>query len=367
MKLTRARNRSVSNIFMACLMCGLMTACAVVGPASINTGRGAYNEAITSTNNQQVLKIIIENRYGEPGGMLAVASVTANVRIATSSGIEAGFGSDSNYNGNLVPFGAGILYEENPTISYVPVAGAKYAHRMMSPTDLTGLAQLTGNLSNVSYVFTSLIASVNDIYNPDFLYDSVEIDPRFERFAAVMTRLIEVNRLHWRLDDPFDANKISIVIDHYSPTYAAEVDELLKLLNLPLPEDYSQQLVIPVYRAIDGSDVDGVRITTQSVWNLVEVMSAAVDVPQADKNAGVTANYPPLGQVGADLRIPHADERPDTAFVAVEHRGKWFYIEEGDLASKQLFRLLSTLWGVTIAEATANSVTAPVLTIPASR
>jgi len=354
-------------MFLACLVFGLMTGCTVVGPNAIQTGRGAYNESITRTNNQQMLKIILGTRYGEPGGMIAVASITANVSVTASSGIEAGVGSSSKYNGNLVPFSAGVVYEENPTISYVPVVGAAYAHRVMSPMNLTGLAQLTGNLSDVRYVFTSLVASVNGIYNPDFLYDSVETDPRFVRFTALMTRLIEVNRLHWRQEGPSDANKISIVIDHYAPNYAAEVDELLELLGLPLPKDYSQQLVIPVFLATDGSDVDGLRLTTQSVWNLIEVMSAAVEVPEADQSAGVTASYPPLGLVGADLRIPHADERPDNAFVAVEHRGKWFYIEESDFASKRLFKLLSTLWSVTIAEATANTATAPVLTIPASR
>ena len=115
-----------------------MTACTVVGPSAIHSGRSAYNETITRTNNQQMLKVVIENRHGEPGGMLAVASVTANVRIATAAGLEAGIGSSSGYSGNLVPFSAGILYEENPTISYVPVVGVAYAHRMMSPMALQG-------------------------------------------------------------------------------------------------------------------------------------------------------------------------------------------------------------------------------------
>jgi hypothetical protein len=32
-----------------------------------------------------------------------------------------------------VPFSAGAIYEENPTISYIPVEGEKYATQLFSP------------------------------------------------------------------------------------------------------------------------------------------------------------------------------------------------------------------------------------------
>ena len=57
----QARYFSGSFMFIACLMFGLMTGCTVVGPNAIRTGRDAYNEAITQTNNQQMLKIILGN------------------------------------------------------------------------------------------------------------------------------------------------------------------------------------------------------------------------------------------------------------------------------------------------------------------
>lgn len=59
-------------------------------------------------------------RHGLPAvlpGLLAVASVTANVRIQANVGAQFGVGPESNYSGNLVPLRAGALYEENPTIS----------------------------------------------------------------------------------------------------------------------------------------------------------------------------------------------------------------------------------------------------------
>ncbi|MGB5774986.1 MAG: hypothetical protein WBP89_10015, partial [Sedimenticolaceae bacterium] len=48
----------------------LLVGCAVVGPAAISSGRLAYNEAITTTDNQQMLMVLIQNRYGERGHLL---------------------------------------------------------------------------------------------------------------------------------------------------------------------------------------------------------------------------------------------------------------------------------------------------------
>ena len=98
----------------------LLAGCAVVGPPSIRNGRSVYNDAINDTNNQQLLMAIIRGRYSENASLLAVNSITANFSVATSAGIQFGFGNESNYAGNLVPFSASAVYEENPTVSYAP-------------------------------------------------------------------------------------------------------------------------------------------------------------------------------------------------------------------------------------------------------
>ena len=50
-----------------------------------------------------------------------MASVTANVRVATNASINVGIGPEEYFAGNLVPLSGGVAYEENPTISYIPV------------------------------------------------------------------------------------------------------------------------------------------------------------------------------------------------------------------------------------------------------
>jgi hypothetical protein len=361
------RCRIHRNLVTACALGCLLAGCTVVGPSAIRSGRLAYNEAITETNNQQLLMSVIYNRYDERSNLLAVASVTANVRVVTNTGIELGVGDSENYVGNLVPFGASVVYEENPTISYTPVEGEQYSANLFSPVPLTALAQLAGTLADPAYIYTTLVSSVNGIHNPDFLFPSVESDPRFERFVLIMTTLTRAGRLHW-VENQQDQGNFSVIIDHYAPAYAAMVSELLDLVGLPAPDDRSAQVILPVVLALDGRDSGGIGIVTRSVYSLVEILSAAIEVPEEDQRNGVAASYPAPGLAGKDLRVRRSKARPEQAAVAVNHRDGWFYIDETDQATKRYFRLMGLLWSVAIAEGARNdSSTTPVLTVPVAR
>ncbi len=366
MKSSRYPTGMNRNLVTACMLSCLLTGCTAVGPTAIRSGRLAYNEAITETNNQQMLMVVIRNRYEERGSLLAVVSVTANVSVATSTGMQLGFGDDDNFAGNLVPFSAGVVYEENPTISYTPVEGEKYTQQLFSPVPMTAFAQLAAALTDPTYIYTTLVSSVNGIHNPDFLFASAEPDPRFPRFVTLMTELTQAHRLNW-VEDPQHKGRFSVVIHHYAPTHAAEVSELLGLLGLSAPQDQLKSVVLPVSLALEGRDTGGIGITTHSVFDLLEILSAAIEVPDDDQRNGVTTSYPAPGPVGRELRIRYAKARPEHAYVAVEHRDGWFYIDERDQATKRFFRLLSTLWSVTIAESTGKASAAPVLTVPVSR
>jgi hypothetical protein len=100
---------------------------------------------------------------------------------------------------------------------------------------------------------------------------------------------------------------------------------------------------------------------------LIEILSAAVEVPEQDIANGIAVDYPPPGPAVRSLRVRHNETRPTSAVVAVEHRDGWFYIDDRDLATKQFFRLLGLLWSVSVAESTDKSAVEPVLTVPVSR
>lgn len=363
MKQNHEIDKIVTYLIAVLVLGAVLGGCSTVGPNAISNGRLAYNEAIIATENQQILMLAIHSRYGERSNLLAVSSVTANVSVTTRASVEVGVGNADNFAGNLVPFGAGAIYEENPTISYMPVGGEKYMRQLFSPIPIVVVAELLSRMTNPKPIYTALIWSVNGIHNPDFLAPTEVPDPRFARFVTLMDALTQAHRLHW-IEEAHADNVFSIAIDRYSPGYESDVSELLNLLGLPPAPDDSEPVVIPVALALHGRRADGIGIATRSVWELAEVLSASVDVPEEDRENNVAATYPPLGPVGQDVRVRVSDSKPDHAYVAVEYRGHWFYIDERDQGTKAFFRIVASLLGVTIAESTAPGRAAPVLTVP---
>jgi hypothetical protein len=299
--------------------------------------------------------------------MLAVSSITANVRVAGRADVNVGIGPSESYAENLVPFSAGIAYEENPTISYTPVWSENYMRQMLSPIPLDLLVLIARSVTHPTLPITLMVSRINDIRNPDFLLPlSAEPDPRFARFLELMLELQTAGRVAWTRD-PREEVEFDLVIHDYAPTYSAKVRELLALMELQMPKDESKDIVLPLSLAVKGKELGGIAITTRSVHDLIEILCASIDVPEEHTSSGLAVKYPPTGLAGKDIYIRRSEERPRHASVAVKYRGFWLYIDERDIPSKIAFRLITSLWAIRIATATEQLQAAPVLTIPVSR
>jgi len=346
------------------LLITTLSGCSVVGPASISRGRSDYNDVINRTDNEQLLMAIVRNRYGETFNTLAVTSVTANVQITTSVGINVGVGPSDYYNGNLVPFSGGFAYEENPTISYVPIEGERYIQQLMSPIPLNFLLLFTRSAKRPALVFKMLVTRANDLWNPVFLESSsAKLDFRFNRFVELTTDLIDAGVFDF-VKSPKKNSKFAIIIHDYAPTYTEKVKENLSLLDISMPEDGKTDIVLPVSLSVGQPKWGGIAIVTRSVYDMMEIMSASIEVPEEHAESGLAIRYPRerLGEEG--VRIQHSGKRPKNASVAVKYRKSWFYIDETDQKTKRIFRLIHTLWSVRITETAANTQAVPVLTIP---
>jgi len=146
MRILGQPNRRIPVLLLLFFLMLAVSGCTTVGPTSISMGRADYNKAINKTENEQMLLSIVKGRYGETSTLLAVSGVAANVRFSTNAAVNAGFGPDVNYTGNLVPFSGGLAYEENPTITYAPVHGEQYFRQLMSPIPLTILLLTVRNM-----------------------------------------------------------------------------------------------------------------------------------------------------------------------------------------------------------------------------
>ena len=341
--------------------------CSVVGPSAISRGRADYNEAVTRTDDQQILMALVHHRYLESIGLMAVSSVTANFSVQADTGINIGFGPSDNYAGNLVPLGGGFVYEENPTISYRPVKGAKYIRAMMSPLPLEFLIMFTRSVTWPEIPYAMLVKSVNDIRNPDFIRSpTIDSGQKFERFIELMISLRDAGIAFWG-SDPGQEKGFVLVIRAAASAHRKDVRELLDLLGLPVPAEAPDQIVIPVYSALEPGRSGGIAISMRSVFDLMEILSASIDIPAAHARSGLVTAYPAVSLAGRDVRIRTSPTKPGSTAVAVQYRGVWFYIAETDRTTKEAFLLANWLWSSFIADAAGQHQAAPVLTVPASR
>jgi hypothetical protein len=359
--------RSVISLILLSSASFAFLGCAVVGPRSISMGRADYNAAINKTEDEQMLMAIVKGRYGETTSLLSVNGVAANVRFNTQAGINFGFGPESSYSGNLVPFSGGGTYEENPTITYAPVNGEKYIRQLLSPIELDVLLLImrAAETHDTSY-FSVLVKQINDLRNPGFInVSSAEPAQKFEQFVTLTRDLHRAGVLYW-VADKREEVAFDIYIRGYAPVYSEKVREYLTLLDLPMPANPSDEIVLPAYFAIKGRKWDGIAISTRSTGELIEILRAAVDIPEKHHLKGLTIEYPPLGLEGKKVRIFSSETKPVRAVVAVKYRGCWFYIDETDMQTKLFYRLVRTLWSFSIA-GSADRSAAPLLTIPVSR
>lgn len=348
----------------ALLLALLTSGCAVLGPAALRGGRAAYNDAIVATNNEQVLAMIVRMRYGEPTGLLAVSSVTASMSIQARAGAEFGVGPDSNFDGNLVPLSSGFAYEENPTISYTPLQGQRYMRQLLSPLpiDLTMLLLRTLHTSPESLTF--LLRSINGIHNPDFLAESAAPDPNFGRLVEILSSLARSGELNWAQQSGPNPSFVLVIRAGASETL---VSELYGLLGFEPEEDAAGLLALPVRLSIGRPPEARLHLETRSLYELLHLAAAAVDVPPEHLESGIAHPLPPLGPAGQGFQIRRSKSRPKEAVTATYLHDWWYYLDATDARSKLTFLILEALISERVADAANHAAAAPVLTVPVSR
>jgi len=366
MRICLSRIRSVLTKAAICVLIGGLAGCAVVGPSSISMGRASYNEAINKTEDEQLLMSIVRSRYGELYSLLAVTGVAANVRFSSSAGVNLGFGDSDDYAGNLVPFSGGVIYEENPTITYAPIQSEQFFRQMLTPIQLDSLLLLVRATIEPGKFLTLLVTRINDLTNPDFLPPPlVEPDPKFSRFVKLTTEFRQAGILDW-VDDPRRETAFDVMIRNYTPRYTLKVKEFMRLLDMPMPADLSRDIVLPVYFAVKGDNLRGIAMSTRSTEDLLEILRASIELPEEHARAGLAIDYPPVGLAGQGVRILTSKEKPKKTSLATKYRGYWYYIEDNNLRTKEFFRSVKIFWSVSI-RSSADEKQAPVLTIPVGR
>jgi hypothetical protein len=154
----------------------------------------------------------------------------------------------------------------------------------------------------------------------------------------------------------------AVVLHSYAPASTREVARQLELLDITSPAPAGQDIVLPVRLSAGSTDPGVIGIETRAPLDLLRLAAASIELPEdTDKRV---QRFPESGPAGRGIRIRSAATRPAQARVATEYRGRWYYVDDEDAASKQWFTTLRFLLSARVQGA---PTVAPMLTIPVAK
>ncbi|MFZ4703451.1 MAG: hypothetical protein ACOYMG_25700 [Candidatus Methylumidiphilus sp.] len=334
---------------LQCLLLSIimvLAGCNSIGPDHLRAEHPLYNQAISASQNEQIVQNIVRLHYRDPTFFLDVASVTATMKLELVGGLS----SEAELNGsgsNLLTSSLGATYSTQPTLSYAPLQGEGFVKSLLSPIPLEALFTLTGSGWHSKRLLGLCVERINGLENaPIASGPTPKIPPdqdlKFKRLLQLMD-LVVLDELIVPLIDP--ASKEPLLAIKSSPEHFATIREIKQLLNL--------DQTIEVYKV--SSDFlhlkpDTISIRTRPLMSIFFYLSQHVDSPKAHKDAGlVTVTKNKDGSefdwgktaAGRVFQIHQSAEYPEMAFIAIPYRGYWFYLADNDLKSKSTFMLLT--------------------------
>jgi hypothetical protein len=345
-----------------------------LGPYAVHVERPDYNQQIVRSADAEMLLNLVRLRYNETPLFLELSTVIAQYGydVSLNAGGQAGGGS-------FATLGSGLAYAEKPTITYLPLAGEKFATRLLTPIPLDSLVLFTQTGWRDDRLLLLTVQRINDLYNaPTASGPTPAHKPDYEAFADFAERLHRLQTaglagFNWEMkgagpnppgrDPQFWLHEPA---DPRSP-FAADVAVVRRALALGSGRDEFRLTAFPF-----GRRADEVGLRSRSLLAVMYFLSQAVEPPAGDVAAGlVTITKDERGQpfdwrrVTGDLLAIHSQaERPRNAYVAVAHGGSWFYIAADDQSSKATFSLLNLLFSLQAASGRGES---PILSLPVGK
>ena len=371
-------------LFPVCLACVLavvlLSSCTKIGPKSIRKTRFDYNSAIIDTRNEQMLANLVRLRYRDTPYFIEVSSVATQyvMGVAGSASVGGIGGPGSKAVGGV---GGDVYYEDRPTITYTPLQGETFVNRLLSPLPMAAIVLLSHSGWRFERLLRCCVQRINDVWNaPTAAGPTPDLAPDFERFVEVATLFDEMSAagaldLHYRrlgaeetldtrpLGDPGTPFVMTLVFGD-APEIAEQSKRLKEILGLRSDLNEFFLTTNPTYRSPRE-----IGILPRALIGVMSYLSQGVEPPQQDVEAGkVTVtryrdgtqfDWPVL--TGAVFRVASSEEVPNDAFIRVQYRGTWFYIEDSDLNSKSTFNLLDQLFQLQSGNVRGSG---PVLTLP---
>jgi hypothetical protein len=278
--------------------------------------------------------------------------------VVASYGAGANVGANANFNagGTLVPGGSvssAANWANNPTITYVPQTGSKFLRGLLDPVPPATVLYLIQVGYPADFILELGIESIGGLRNrTDHAGEETKADPEFLRLAMLLRRIQERGGIGLRVEDT--ADKQQIVTFLFRPEALPEealrdIADVKDLLGLARDRNHFRIVFSPV-----RTRPEELAVNSRS---MLQMMGALATFAKAGPRAPPdTRQWPyPL------LRVSAGAAAPGDAFVSVQYRNLWFWIDDRDWRSKRTFS--TVLFMFTHAD-TDVGARLPVITIP---
>jgi len=339
-----------------------LCSCSSMGPRTLQRDRFDYINAISESWKSQTLLNLVKIRYGDAPVFLDVASVINQYGFQGSVGLGASWFQNPFSSSQDVS--AQGIYLDKPTITYVPMSGEQFARNLMTPIPPPAIVSLIQAGYPVDLVFRTTVHAINGIHSR---YGSATrgraADPEFYPLIERLRKIQLSGEIGMRVEKKNDqAETVFVFRRNPNPETEADRAEVKKLLGI----DPQAEKLSVVYGSLASSDHE-IALLTRSVLEILTDLASYIEVPQAYVEEGRTYSTPPPDTFDGTpvkplIEILTSPQSPPDAFAAVSYRGNWYWIDDKDFRSKNLFSFIMFLFTLT---ETDNKQGAPVITLPA--
>ena len=342
------------------------TGCQHIGPRTIQSDRSDYSSSISESWKRQTLLNIVKLRYLDPPLFVDVGQIVAGYSLETSVNAGGQISSASAIQGNSAIFGGSAKYTDRPTITYTPMTGNKFVKALMTPLPPESVFFVIESGWPADAILFATLARLNGLRNQEATISGLSpAEPRFLRALELFRKLQLSGTVGLRVEQDAQNHKTALVTfrsKDVTQETMAESRELRELLGLA-PDANELKLV---FGAVAANDHE-LAMQTRSIMHIMSLMGAQVEVPPEHITQGrATPGLIETDQQGTSpvrlARIFSAISKPANAYVSVEYRDHWFWIDDRDLKSKRSFAFMLILF--TLSE-TGEKDPMPLITIPA--
>lgn len=345
--------------------------CSSIGPGRVTQDRFDYTAAVADSWKSQMLLNLVKIRYGDAPVFLDVGQIVAGYSFQRNLGATAGANIFSGSSPSNIPTGtfgvsAGGVLNDSPTVTYTPMAGERFARSLMTPIPPSVILNIIQSGSPVQEVFRTSVQSVNGVDNRRVGRQYVRrANPEFYALLPNLERLQSSGDIGMRSQQVDRESKLFIL---FRPKIAAAEENARHNTAKILGLDPSVREYQVIYGTVASNDKE-IALLTRSILEILTDIASYISVPDThvtDKRVRPTSegDLGPDGPIPPLIRIMSSTERPVDAYAAVSYQGYWFFIDNHDLPSKNMFSSIMFLF--TFVE-TGSKEAAPILTIPTTR